>query len=78
MNDETLPFLSSHGIVYAHEGECVSLTYGKPRKKPCHTPVMFGGWSMTITTLCDHDIGVVVSDEGHTLIFEVSEDEQNG
>lgn len=58
---DSIRFKSSHGIVLGYEGECCSLTFAK--KDNVHTPVMRGGLSKTITTMCDHDIGVIVKDE---------------
>ena len=60
---ESIKFLSSHGIVLAREFDSVSLTFGMSLKSPPHTPCMSGGVCKTITTMCDHDIGVVVKDE---------------
>lgn len=60
---ESIRFSSSHGIVEAHEFDCVSLTFGMSKKTIPHTPVMMNGICKAITTMCDHDIGVVVSNE---------------
>ena len=62
MGSETIKFLSSHGIVTAKPFDCVSLTFGMSKTTLPHTPVM-ERISKTITTMCDHDIGVVVKDE---------------
>lgn len=56
-----LKFLSSHGVVLAHENDCVSLTFGFCKTNLPHTPVMIG-ICKTITTMCDHDIGVIVDE----------------
>lgn len=63
MKKKTIKFLSSHGIVEGKEFDSVSLTFGMSKKNLPHTPVMSGGVCKTITTMCDHDIGVIVSDE---------------
>ena len=58
----TIKFLSSHGIVEARDGDCVSITFGMSRVNLPHTPVMFGGILKSLTTMCDHDIGVVLDE----------------
>lgn len=63
MEKKTIKFLSSHGIVEAIEFDCVSLTFGMSKKNLPHTPVMSGGVCKTITSMCDHDIGVIVDYE---------------
>lgn len=63
MKKKTIKFLSSHGIVEGREWDCVSLTFGMSRKCLPHTPVMSQGVCRALTTMCDHDIGVIVSDE---------------
>lgn len=60
---ESIRFASSHGIVEAHEFDSVSLTFGMSTKSKPHSPVMMNGICKTITTMCDHDIGVVIADE---------------
>ena len=59
---KSLRFMSSHGMVEGHCGDCVSLTFGTSEKAIPHTPVM-PRICKTITTLCGHDIGVIVEDE---------------
>lgn len=54
-----IKFLSSHGVVEAHLGDCVSLTFGMSKKNVPHTPVK-RSVCKSLTTMCDHDIGVVV------------------
>ena len=51
--------MTTHGKVYAVGGDCVSITFGMSLKSPPHTPVM-RGILKSVTTMCDHDIGVVV------------------
>lgn len=63
MGRNEIKFMSSHGIVLAHEHDCVSLTFGMSKTTLPHAPVMSGGVCRTITTMCGHDIGVVVKDE---------------
>lgn len=62
MEKETIKFISSHGIVEAKEFDCVSLTFGMSARTLPHTPIMVA-ICKTITTMCDHDIGVVIADE---------------
>lgn len=66
MEKKTIKFISSHGIVHGYEGECVSITFGMSKNGinglP-HTPTMKGGLLKSLTTMCDHDIGVIVNDE---------------
>ena len=57
--ESSLYFPSSHGLVEGKEGDCVSLTFGIADNRLPHTPIKCG-ISNTITTLCDHDIGVIV------------------
>ena len=57
---ETIKFMSSHGVVYGEVGDCVSLTFGMNKNTMPHTPISKGGILRTITTMCDHDIGVIV------------------
>ena len=59
--EDCIKFLSSHGIVEGHEGDCVSLTFVMSLVAIPHTPIM-RGIMKTITTCCDHDIGVIVDD----------------
>lgn len=59
VKDEHIKFMSSHGVVIAKEGDCVSLTFGMSKSSLPHTPIMTDV-AKTITTMCDHDIGVVV------------------
>lgn len=60
-DEEALRFKTSAGdTVSATDGDCVSITFGLS-ESGCHTPVM-KDTAKTITTMCDHDIGVVVSD----------------
>lgn len=60
---KSIKFMSSHGVVEGHEFDCVSLTFGMSMQCLPHTPVKTGGVCKTITTMCDHDIGVIVSYE---------------
>lgn len=57
---ERIRFLSSHGVVYGEAYDCVSLTFGLNKNTVPHTPISKGGILRTITTMCDHDIGVIV------------------
>ena len=43
-----------------YAGDSVGITFAKSGN--VHTPVTYG-ISRTITTMCDHDIGVIVEDE---------------
>lgn len=61
-SSRTLWFLSSHGMVDGHPGECVSLTFGLSSKSIPHTPTMRGGVLKSLTTMCDHDIGVILDE----------------
>lgn len=58
---DSLLFPSTQGPVEAKENDCVSLTYGMSLISPQHSPVM-KNYAKSITTLCDHDIGIVVRD----------------
>ena len=62
MTEKTIKFLTSHGIVEARPFDCVSLTFVMSKAVPPHTPVM-PNVAKTVTTMCDHDIGVVIEDE---------------
>lgn len=59
---KSIRFPTTHGIVEAYDGDSVSLTFGMSRKSLPHSPIMHGV-SETITTMCDHDIGVVVDED---------------
>lgn len=54
--------LSTHGPVEGKEGECVSITFGLCESNPPHAPVKSGGVCKTLTTMCDHDIGVITDE----------------
>lgn len=56
---DSIKFLSSHGVVEAKFGDCVSLTFGMCRTNLPHTPVK-KSVCKSLTTMCDHDIGVIV------------------
>lgn len=45
MGINEIKFMSSHGIVLAHEHDCVSLTFGMGKTTLPHTPVMSGGYA---------------------------------
>ncbi len=49
-----------NGYVEAREFDCVGITFARSGK--AHN-VVSRGVLRTITTMCDHDIGVVVHDE---------------
>lgn len=63
MITKRIRFASSHGVVDAHEFDCVSLTFGMSKKTIPHTPVMMNGLCKAITTMCDYDIGILIGDE---------------
>lgn len=62
MGKRTIRFKSTHGIVEAKLYDCVSITFGMSKEHIPHTPVMAGGVCKSLTTMCDHDIGVVVDE----------------
>lgn len=51
-----LPRSGEWDVEMAYEGDCMTITFVK---SGCHTPILHG-LAKTITTMCDHDIGVVV------------------
>lgn len=58
---KSLKFLTIHGVVEGHEGDCVQLTFGLSRVWVPYAPIS-EGIAKTITTMCDHDIGVIVDE----------------
>lgn len=69
--ENELAFWSSHGPVHGGDGDCVSLTFGMSLVTPPHTPVK-KAMCKSLTTFCDHDIGVIV-DEVHREDDEIRE-----
>lgn len=64
---DSIKFLSSHGVVEAELGDCISLTFGMCRTRLPHAPVRKGVCG-SITTMCNHDTGVVVNgQEPHSM-----------
>lgn len=62
MGKRAIRFKSTHGIVEAKPYDCVSITFGMSKEHIPHTPIMEGGVCKSLTTMCDHDIGVVVDE----------------
>ena len=62
MGKNGIKFKSTHGIVEAKPYDCVSITFGMSKKNLPYKPVMTGGVCKSLTTMCDHDIGVVVDE----------------
>lgn len=56
MRKPFITFHSSHGPQRGCHGDSVALTFAK--SKDVHTPVM-RGMCKTLTTMCDHDVGVI-------------------
>ena len=61
-DNKSIQFMSTHGVVDAMPYDCVSLTFGMSKVVLPHTPVM-RKICKSLTTMCDHDIGVVIEDE---------------